>query len=134
MKILLSKNWKVALIQSRAMRREYGAGHLVLSDPPRRGLLANPNPNVLQPYFYLPDAPHKRHGKPGWAVVATRFHGGGIISRHFTREAAERAARRWAMKDCTCGCCDVVSPRELKNLPGTETNDRNGYSPYDLTT
>lgn len=66
-----------------------------------------------------------------WNVVLTRFHGGGVVSTHRSLLAALRAARKERIADCTCGCCGVV-PAALE-LPGTESNDANGYSPYSLT-
>ena len=66
-----------------------------------------------------------------WQVVATRFHGGGVISAHRSILAAARAARKWKISDCTCGCCGVVPV--AKELPGTECNNSNGYSPYSIT-
>ena len=61
-----------------------------------------------------------------WCVVKTRFHGGGIVSRHTTKELAERAARKWRSKDCMCGCCGVVSDEQYRALPQAE--DVNRYS------
>lgn len=66
-----------------------------------------------------------------WKVVRTRFHGGGRISTHRSALAALKAARTQHIGDCACGCCGVV-PADCE-LPGTETNDSNGYSPYALT-
>lgn len=34
-----------------------------------------------------------------------------IISRHHTREAAERAAKRYASDSCSCGCAVVLERR-----------------------
>lgn len=66
-----------------------------------------------------------------WLVVRTRFHGGGIISRHKTAYCAVMAAiKHRGQTDCTCGCCGVV-PYGIR-LPGVEANDKNGYSPNDL--
>jgi len=50
-------------------------------------------------------------------LVKTQFHGGGLISRHATLEAAEKAAKKWSVPGCTCGCCDVVTPAEYEKLP-----------------
>lgn len=66
------------------------------------------------------------------AVVATKFHGGGVVSRHHSEDAAERAARRWRMRDCTCGCCGVVAVEDLAVLPGDEARLDSTYSPYAL--
>jgi hypothetical protein len=66
-----------------------------------------------------------------WNVVRTRFHGGGIVSTHRSLLAALRAARKQTISGCTCGCCGVVPASQ--ELPGVETNNSNGYSPYSLT-
>lgn len=48
-----------------------------------------------------------------YRVYRTAFHGGGLISAHRTKAAAERAARRARGRtDCTCGCFKVVPPYE----------------------
>jgi hypothetical protein len=61
-------------------------------------------------------------------VVATAFHGGGLISRHHSRAAAERKASLWKSKECVCGCCGIVTAAEYDKLPlHTETR-----SPYAL--
>jgi hypothetical protein len=52
-----------------------------------------------------------------WAVVRTAFHGGGIVSRHTTEVLAERAAQRYAMADCECGCAGVLPLEEVDALP-----------------
>lgn len=62
-----------------------------------------------------------------WRVFATAFHGGRLISRHATREAAETAARRWRMSDCVCGCAGVVGPGEQ---PGTQADQERWSNPY----
>ena len=53
------------------------------------------------------------------------------MSTHRSALAALKVARKDRIGDCTCGCCGVV-PADHE-LPGTETNDANGYSPYALT-
>lgn len=50
-------------------------------------------------------------------VVRTAFHGGGVVSRHRTREAAERAAARYRRGDCTCGCAQVIPAEQYEALP-----------------
>lgn len=71
--------------------------------------------------------------KFAWAVVRTRFHNGGVVSKHHTREQAERAAKRNRTMGCVCGCCGVVVVADLDNrLPGVEPNDTNGYRAYAL--
>lgn len=47
-----------------------------------------------------------------FAVVATAFHHGGVISFHRSLDAAKEAARRWRGTVCQCGCCDVVPVTE----------------------
>jgi hypothetical protein len=43
-------------------------------------------------------------------LVQTRFHGGGIVSRHATRESALAAAYAYRRDtDCVCGCCGVLT-------------------------
>jgi len=69
---------------------------------------------------------------PGpWRVVKTRFHGGGIIVESGDIDVIVSALRKFRSGDCVCGCAGVVSCDT--DLPGTEQNDRNGYSPYALT-
>jgi len=69
----------------------------------------------------------KREEKYPYRVYATAFHGGQFISRHATREAAERAAERWAMRDCYCGCAGVIGPGEE---PGTQYDQDQYSNPY----
>lgn len=53
----------------------------------------------------------------GFFVIKTKFHGGGIVSRHISQAAAEKAAKKYTRgTDCACGCCDVVTAAELHNL------------------
>jgi hypothetical protein len=52
-----------------------------------------------------------------WAVVMTAFHGGGLVSRHHTREAAEQAAHRQRLRDCVCCCAVVVRSCNVDSLP-----------------
>lgn len=63
-------------------------------------------------------------------VYATAFHGGGFISHHATREAAERAVRRRiGTSSCTCGCAGIINTAAGEK-PGTQA-DQNRYSnPY----
>jgi hypothetical protein len=50
-------------------------------------------------------------------LVQTRFHGGGIISRHTTRESADAAAYRYrSVRSCVCGCCGVLTMDEYADL------------------
>lgn len=65
-----------------------------------------------------------------YGVYKTSFHGGGLISRHHTEAAAERARKRWVGRtDCVCGCAVVV---ELTtNLPTQDEHNWSGSkSPY----
>lgn len=66
--------------------------------------------------------------KKEYFAVKTAFHGGGIISRHSTRELAEAACRRFKMTDCTCGCCGVILVKDYYNLP----NSIDIQDPYSL--
>ena len=52
-------------------------------------------------------------------LVRTAFHGGGVVSRHWSREGAEAARRRYNGKGCTCvcGCCVVVGQSDYEGLP-----------------
>lgn len=50
-------------------------------------------------------------------LYRTSFHGGGLISRHTTRELAEAAQRRYRMTDCVCGCSVVVRLCDAPSLP-----------------
>jgi len=65
-------------------------------------------------------------------VVATKLHGGGILSRHYSEAAAERAAARWRMAACTCGCCGVVAIKDLASVPGDSARLDSTVSPYAL--
>lgn len=79
----------------------------------------------------LADEYGRNHHGP-WRLMATRFHGGGEISRHRSPLAAAKALlRHTAGTDCTCGCAGIVAAED--KLPGSETNNANGYSPYALT-
>ncbi len=62
-----------------------------------------------------------------YRVYATAFHGGRLLSRHVTLEAAEAAARRWRMTDCVCGCAGVVGPGDA---PGTQAQQGQYSDPY----
>ena len=64
-----------------------------------------------------------------YAVYATAFHGGRFISRHATQDAAEKAVKRFAMSDCTCGCAGIINEAAGEE-PGTQ-KDQDSYSnPY----
>jgi len=65
-------------------------------------------------------------------VVRTAFHGGGIVSRHLSRERAEAAARRYRAKDCICGCAGVFSDEEYEQLETLDENQRHSHNPYAL--
>lgn len=53
-----------------------------------------------------------------YLVLRTAFHGGGLVSRHRTRPAAEKAAAARASKECRCGCVGVWDRKE-QGLPPT---------------
>ncbi len=56
-------------------------------------------------------------------VYKTQFHGGGLISRHRSELAAEKAAKKWRGKtDCTCGCAVVTT-----EIPADAGEDSNPY-------
>lgn len=73
--------------------------------------------------------PRKPAGPKGYThyVVRTAFHNGGIVSRHRSAEAAERAAAKYAFTGCTCGCASVVAAADYDTLPAAGTN------PYAIT-
>ncbi len=61
-------------------------------------------------------------------VVRTAFHSGGIVSKHKSRKAAERSAKRWTGNtECQCGCCGVVPAEELSLLVAA-TDARSPYT------
>lgn len=62
-----------------------------------------------------------------YAVYATAFHGGRLISRHPTLEAAQKASAKWRMSGCMCGCAGVVGPGQE---PGTQAQQRTYSDPY----
>jgi len=66
-----------------------------------------------------------------WKVVKTRFHGGGILLESDNIDEIIESVRNYRSGDCVCGCCGVIAAGA--QLCGTETNDHNGYSPYQLT-
>ena len=61
-------------------------------------------------------------------VYATAFHGGRLISRHRTREAAERAVKKYRMTDCVCGCAGVIDTRTEQ--PGSVADQDHYNDPY----
>lgn len=63
-----------------------------------------------------------------FAVVKTAFHGGGVISYHYSADQADRAARKFRQPDCSCGCCRVVPVAELATIPEYDGTQK----PYDL--
>lgn len=77
------------------------------------------------------------HGRPTMTTTTTRpfhlyrtaFHGGGLLSRHYSVEAAEKARRR-AQSDCTCGCAVVVAAQDVEALPSADR----ASSPYAAAT
>ena len=62
-----------------------------------------------------------------YRVFRTKFHGGGLISRHATESAAEKAARSHKIGDCKCGCAVVVGPRDEE--PRDRSEDLSPYAP-----
>jgi hypothetical protein len=67
-------------------------------------------------------------GRWRYFVVSTKFHGGGILSRHHSEGAADRACKRARVGDCVCGCACVVPADGLHGLRGA--TDSMGSSPY----
>jgi hypothetical protein len=61
-----------------------------------------------------------------WLVVNTAFHGGGIVSRHYSALRALERMRGERVGDCVCGCVDVVQESEYDTLP----NAHDARSPY----
>ena len=62
-----------------------------------------------------------------WCVFKTQFHNGGLVSRHRTEAAAERAARlRRGKTECACGCVCVVNVEAA----GQPAPAHEGGSPY----
>jgi len=72
------------------------------------------------------------YSRAAWRVYRTAFHGGGLISAHYTQGSAERASRLWrGDTDCICGCAGVVAPWEQ---PCDAERNRNlTHNPYALT-
>lgn len=64
-----------------------------------------------------------------FAVYATAFHGGRLISRHKTEAAAERAVRKFRMTDCICGCAGIIN-EGAGEKPGTRSQQDQYSDPY----
>ena len=64
-----------------------------------------------------------------YEVYATAYHGGRRISGHNTMSAAERAARRYRMTDCVCGCAGIID-RGAGEIPGTQADQEKWSDPY----
>ncbi len=62
-----------------------------------------------------------------YRVFRTKFHGGGLISRHATEVAAQTAVRRHKISDCKCGCAVVVGPGDEE--PRDRSEDNSPYAP-----
>lgn len=73
----------------------------------------------------------KQQTKLKWSVYRTSFHGGGLISRHHTKDLAEKAARKYRSSDCVCGCAGVIGPGE--EPLNAEYNRNILKNPYALT-
>lgn len=52
-----------------------------------------------------------------YALVRSRFHGGGLISRHTSLRAALEAWYRMRSTQCCCGCAGVIDEADLLRLP-----------------
>lgn len=66
-----------------------------------------------------------------YEVYSTALHGGRLLSRHRTREAAERAVRRYRCVDCLCGCAGVID-RSAGEKPGTRADQELYSNPYTI--
>lgn len=63
-------------------------------------------------------------------VYRTAFHGGGLVSRHSSQEAAGRAVVKFRKgTSCRCGCAVAVSAERVKDLP----ESHNAKSPYEAS-
>jgi sugar (pentulose or hexulose) kinase len=61
-------------------------------------------------------------------VVRTAFHGGGVVSRHWSQDAANKSARRFAGDgSCACGCAVALAAEDYTRLPYAET-ESNPYA------
>lgn len=116
--ILLAKSIHVAMRQAAALKREYPEGRMYA--------------NQRDEHIFRVPQYHRYHGGPHWAVVRTAFHGGGIVSRHYTDAAAHKAAKRIATGDCTCGCAGVVRRDRLADLESVDRNSSWTHDPYAL--
>jgi hypothetical protein len=51
-------------------------------------------------------------------LVRTAFHGGGVVSRHWSQAGAETARAKYLRHEtCLCGCVVVVASEEYERLP-----------------
>ena len=66
-----------------------------------------------------------------YEVYATAFHGGRLVSRHHTSEAAEKAAKKYRMSGCVCGCAGVID-RGKGEKPGTRADQDRWSDPYTI--
>lgn len=62
-----------------------------------------------------------------FAVVRTKFHGGGVISFHNSLKEAEKSANHNRYYGCECGCCAVVPI----TVDAQKEMHRNGYEDLD---
>ena len=62
-----------------------------------------------------------------FAVVRTKFHGGGVISFHNSLKEAEKSANHNRYYGCECGCCAVVPI----TVDAQREMHRNGYEDLD---
>lgn len=117
--IVVSQRTRVALLQEKALKRQFPEGRLYLSE---------------DGYRFSAPRYHTYHGGPHWVVVKTAFHGGGIISRHYTEKAAQDAADRYQIGDCICGCAGVLRRDHLDGLESLDRNTSYTHNPYALVT
>lgn len=68
--------------------------------------------------------------KPAWRICSTAFHGGGILSEHYTRDAAKRSLAKHIIGDCVCGCCGILEPG--RSPRSRSDNDNMYHDPYAL--
>jgi hypothetical protein len=82
--------------EARSLCAPWGAGGDALAEHARRAL-ASYRERQARPRVYR------------YALYRTQFHGGGLVSRHGSLEAAEKAQRSHrGGTDCICGCYVVV--------------------------
>ena len=85
----------------------------------------HPNPDVYYTLAQLNDQ-HGKYSTGPWLVVATSFHGGGILSEHRLATRAVLAVLDHQKGDCQCGCAAVIHKADYHKLPTPDESE----SPY----